>query len=93
MPKQTFYPSNKKQVTIGRQKDCDFSFPKDKSFSRIQTTFEYYEYNKVWKIIDGTKEKSSTNGTWVFGIHSFPIENGMTIEILNSKINISLVNQ
>ena len=91
MPKQTFYPSSKKIVTIGRQKDCDFSFPKDKSFSRIQTTFEYDEEKKLWKIIDGSKTKSSTNGTWVFGIHSFPIEDGMTVEILNTKVKISVI--
>ena len=92
MPKQTFYPSSKKQVTIGRQKDCDFAFPKDKSFSRIQTTFEYDEETKVWKIIDGSRAKSSTNGTWVFGIHSFPIADGMSVEILNTKIKISVIN-
>ena len=38
-PKQTFDASSKKEVTIGRNKDCDFAFPNNKSFSRIQTTF------------------------------------------------------
>ena len=74
-------------VTIGRHKECDFSFPKDKSFSRYQTSFEYDEINKEWNIIDG-KEKDSTNGTWIFGTHSFKIKNEMTIEVLNSKIKI-----
>ena len=42
-PKQTFDASSKKEVTIGRNKDCDFSFPKDKNFSRFQTTIEFDE--------------------------------------------------
>ena len=42
-PKQTFDASSKKEVTIGRNKECDFAFPNNKSFSRIQTTFEFDE--------------------------------------------------
>lgn len=88
MPKQKFSASNKKEVTIGRNKDCDFAFPKDKSFSRFQTTIEFDEENQQWVINDGTKNKPSTNGTWVFGTHSFPINNDMTVEILTTKIKI-----
>ena len=79
---------NKKTITIGRNKDCDFSFPKDKSFSRFQTTLEFDEEIKKWSIIDGYKDKDSTNGTWLFGTHSFKIKNEMIVEILNSKIKI-----
>ena len=79
---------NKKIITIGRNKDCDFSFPKDKNFSRYQTTFEFDEETKKWSIIDGYKDKGSTNGTWIFGIHSFLIKNEMIVEILNYKIKI-----
>ena len=82
-----FDGNKQKFVTIGRHKDCDFSFPKDKSFSRYQTSFEYDENKKEWSIIDG-KEKDSTNGTWIFGTHSFLIKNEMIVEILNSKIKI-----
>ena len=82
-----FDGNKQKLVTIGRHKECDFSFPKDKSFSRYQTSFEYDEINKEWNIIDG-KEKDSTNGTWIFGTHSFLIKDEMTIEVLNSKIII-----
>ena len=88
-PKQTFDASSKKEVTIGRNKDCDFAFPNNKSFSRIQTTFEYDEENQEWIIIDGSKTKSSTNGTWVFCTHSFPIKNKMDVEILNNRIQIT----
>ena len=88
-PKQTFDASSKKEVTIGRNKDCDFAFPNNKSFSRIQTTFEYDEENQEWIIIDGSRTKSSTNGTWVFCTHSFPIKNKMDVEILNNRIQIT----
>ena len=86
--KQIFPRSNQKIVTIGRHRDCDFFFPKDKSFSRYQTTFEFDENKKEWSVIDGKENKSSTNGTWIFGTHSFLIKNEMFAEILNSKIKI-----
>ena len=82
-----FDGNKQKLVTIGRHKECDFSFPKDKSFSRYQTCFEYDENEKEWSIIDG-KDKDSTNGTWIFGTHSFLIKDEMIIEVLNSKIVI-----
>ena len=89
--RQIFDGINKKKVTIGRHKDCDFFFPKDKSFSRYQTTFEFDEEKKEWSVIDGKDNKASTNGTWIFGIHSFLIKNEMFVEILNSKIRIKEV--
>ena len=82
-----FDGNKQKLVTIGRHKECDFSFPIDKSFSRYQTCFEYDSNTKKWSIIDG-KDKDSTNGTWIFGTHSFLIKNEMIVEILNSKIKI-----
>ena len=88
-PKQTFNASSKKEVTIGRNKDCDFAFPNNKSFSRLQTTFEFDEENQEWVIIDGSKVKSSTNGTWAFCTHSFPVKDKMIVEILSSRIQIS----
>ncbi len=86
--KQIFDGYNKKVVTIGRHKECDFFFPKDKSFSRYQTSFEFDENKKEWNIIDGKDNKGSTNGTWIFGTHSFLIKNEMIVEILNSNIRI-----
>lgn len=92
MNKKIFNGTKKKIVTLGRSKDCDFSFPRDKSFSRFQTSFEFNEDKKQWTIIDGKDNKSSTNGTWVFGTHSFLIQKEMIVEILNSKIKISEIN-
>ena len=71
-----FDGNKQKLVTIGRHKECDFSFPKDKSFSRYQTSFEYDEINKEWNIIDG-KEKDSTNGTWLMINEDTEINNNM----------------
>ena len=88
-PKQTFNASSKKEVTIGRNKECDFAFPNNKSFSRIQTTFEFDEENQEWVIIDGSRTKSSTNGTWVFCTHSFNISNKMIVEVLNNRLQIT----
>ena len=85
--RKIFDGNKQKLVTIGRHKECDFSFPKDKSFSRYQTCFEYDEDKKEWTVIDG-KDKDSTNGTWIFGTHSFVIKDEMFIEVLNSKIKI-----
>jgi hypothetical protein len=89
IPKQTFDASSKKEVTIGRNKDCDFSFPNNKSFSRIQTTFEFDEENQEWVIVDGSRTKSSTNGTWVYCTHSIPIKDKMIVEVFNNGIQIN----
>ena len=86
--KKTFDGIKNKRITLGRNKECDFSFPRNKSFSRYQATFIYDENKKEWSIIDGVENKSSTNGTWIFGTHSFIIKEEMLVEILNSKILI-----
>ena len=86
--KQIFEGKKNKIVTLGRNRECDFSFPKDKSISRFQSTFEFDDDKKEWTVIDGKDGKCSTNGTWIFGTHSFFIKNEMIIEILNSKIRI-----
>ena len=87
-PKQTFNASSKKEVTIGRNKDCDFSFHNNKSFSRIQTTFEFDEENQEWVIIDGSRTKSSTNGTWVFCTHKYPIKDKMVVKVFDNYVQI-----
>ena len=90
--KQIFDCDINRDITIGRNKNCDFSYVKDKSFSRIQTSFSFDKKHKYWVISDGSKFKSSTNGTWVFGIHSFEIMDEMLVEILTSKIKFSISN-
>ena len=88
--KQIFDPNTCKEISIGRDKNCIIRFPNDKSLSRNQTTFYYNDYKKEWVIYDGNKNKNSTNGTWVFGTHSFIVKNQMIVEILNSKLKFIL---
>ena len=76
-------------MTIGINKDSDFSFPNNKSFTRSQTIFEFDEENQEWVIIDVSKVKSSTNGIWVFSTQSFPVKDKMIVEILSNRIQIS----
>ena len=75
---------------INLSRICIIRFPNDKSLSRNQTTFYYNDYKKEWVIYDGNKNKNSTNGTWVFGTHSFIVKNQMIVEILNSKLKFIL---
>ena len=91
LKRHIFDPNTTKEVTIGRDPKCTFSFPKDKSFSRCQTTFEYDENEKIWVIVDGSRKKCSTNGTWVFGTHSFEIKDQMMVEILTMKVKFTLL--
>lgn len=88
--KKTF-DRTKPKILIGRDQKCDLSFPNEKSYSRIQCTIEYNSNKKEWVIYDGTKGKQSTNGTWVFGLHSFPINDQMIIEVLSSKLKFSII--
>jgi len=93
IPKQVFDPTNKKEVTIGRNKECDFAFLNDKSFSRIQTRFEFNEEKKIWIMYDGNKNKPSTNGTWIFGTHSIPLKGTMIFKILNYNFKITEIHK
>ena len=92
-PKTVFDQTKEKQITIGRDKQCTLSYPKDKSFSRIQTTIQFEDDLNEWVIYDGNIDRGSTNGTWVFGIHSFPIKDGMIAEILTTKVKFSVMKE
>ena len=89
--KEVFKYNETTEVSIGRDSKCTIAFPKDKSFSRIQTTFLFDEKEKQWRVIDGSRSKSSTNGTWIFGTHSFPIKDQMIVGVLTSKLKFTLV--
>jgi len=58
------FENSQEIITIGRDAKCNISFVGDKAFSKIQTTFNYDKDMNAWKIKDGCREKSSTNGTW-----------------------------
>jgi pSer/pThr/pTyr-binding forkhead associated (FHA) protein len=52
-------------VTIGRSKGCSISFSETgSSLSRVQCRIDYID--DKWIIKDGTGDKKSTNGTWLF---------------------------
>ena len=89
-PKRFFSGYNTPHITIGRNEECTYCFKNDKSYSRIQTTISYEDEH--WVIRDGSKDKPSTNGTWVFGLHSFVIKDDMVVEVLNAKIRFVLIN-
>jgi pSer/pThr/pTyr-binding forkhead associated (FHA) protein len=55
--------------------DCRIRFD-DSSMSRYQCTLNY-ESNKGWTLLDGTFEKRSTNGTWLFVEEEYEIYEGM----------------
>ena len=83
------YAPTKKLITLGRDATCDIPFPKEKGFSRIHASFTYDNANSYWVLRDGIIGKSSTNGTWLFALHSYPIYDGMLIEILQSRLKIT----
>ena len=92
-PKTVFDQTKEKIITIGRDKQCTLSYPKDKSFSRVQTTIQFEDELNEWVIYDGNIDKGSTNGTWVFGMHSFPIKDGMVAEILTTKVKFQVLKE
>ena len=87
--KYTFDSNEYKNITIGREKNCSISFEGNKSFSRIHTTFIYDDLIKKWKMKDGTVNQSSTNGTWIFAVHTYEIKNNFSFRVGESKLKIS----
>lgn len=76
-------------VTVGRDKVCTISL-KDKGFSKVHSTFLWNPHKKIWEIKDGTEEKPSTNGTWIYAESSFEIVDDTIIEVGSSKLKINV---
>ncbi len=87
--KYTYDPEDTRSITIGRDKKCTMAFSWDKSFSKIQTTISYDYENKVWKLRDGNGDKPSTNGCWVYAIHSFEIQDNTVFQLGNSRFRLT----
>lgn len=81
-----FFESAEKTVTIGRDSHCNIALNGDKGSSKIQTTFSFDTEANLWKMFDGTKDKPSTNGTWLYAAHSFEIKNKTVLRVGNSKL-------
>lgn len=79
-----------KVITIGRDPDCNIFIPDNFYLSRIQCTITYDEQMEEWCLKDGGNGKGSKNGTWLMGIHSFEIQNNLTVEIYSSKFFFNL---
>ena len=54
-----------KIITIGRSKKCDLSI-EDMMMSKIQSCIKYNSKEKNYYLYDGSVEKESMNGTWVY---------------------------
>lgn len=50
-------------ITIGRSHECSIAF-KEGNLSRVQCRIDFID--DKWIIKDGTGQKPSTNGTWLF---------------------------
>mmetsp|Transcript_3027 Transcript_3027/g.6293 ORF Transcript_3027/g.6293 Transcript_3027/m.6293 type:complete len:314 (-) Transcript_3027:1157-2098(-) len=83
------------QVTIGRSQMCDIQVS-DTTISRTQCRIEYSE--SKWRILDGSEQKPSVNGTWLSVCDhersirkpskAFPISNGAQLKVSETLLNI-----
>ena len=79
------FPKEKNEITIGRDKNCDIVLLNEKDVSRIQTTIYFDLKEDEWFIIDGSKEKESTNGTWLTLMNTTEIYDNMILEIFGER--------
>ena len=87
------FPKEKSEITIGRDKNCDIVLLNERDVSRIQTSI-YFDFKEDdWFIIDGSKEKESTNGTWLTIIYTTEIYNNMILEIFGERFILKEINQ
>ena len=70
--------------TIGRNSNCSFAFPNNKSLSKVHCSFKYFKLEKMWVVYDGSinSNKKSTNGIWLIPKKSFEVYNEMEFKIL-----------
>ena len=79
------FPKEKSEITIGRDKNCDIVLLNERDVSRIQTSI-YFDFKEDdWFIIDGSKEKESTNGTWLTLMNATEIYDNMILEIFGER--------
>jgi hypothetical protein len=80
-----FVPLASDPVTIGRSKDCDFSFPEDKQVSRFHAMIELRE--RGWYVVD----QKSTNGSYVNEQRvtvPFPIKVGDVVRVGEQRLRV-----
>lgn len=86
--KYVYNSITKLEITIGKNKNCDISFPDDTSFPDIQCTLNFDLTEKNWVIKDGYTEPSSI-GTWIFSTNPILINDGMVLKLWDREIKIS----
>lgn len=84
-----------RQVTIGRSQMCDIQVS-DTTISRTQCRIEYTD--SKWRILDGSEQKPSVNGTWLSVCDyerslrkpskPFPLSNGAQLKVSETLLNI-----
>ena len=79
-----------RQITIGRDSKCVMPYPTDKSFSKVQATISYDTDRRQWKLKDGSADKASTNGCWIYATHSYEILDGAIFQFGSSRFRITV---
>lgn len=82
------FNSTTKEITLGRSNQCSFCLENETDISKIQCTIYYNTQRKAWVLIDGSKEKKSTNGSWLIASHSYPLYDDIELEIFSNSIKI-----
>ena len=92
-----FNPKQFKRIYIGRDISCNIIVD-DSLLSRIHCTLEY-EDEEGWVIYDGkidedeSKNKPSTNGTWLYLIEEIPIEDGLIFKNNKNAFECHIIQQ
>lgn len=82
------FNSTLQEITIGRSNKCSFCLENEIDISKIQCTLYYSQQRKAWVLIDGSKTKPSTNGSWLVASHSYPLYDDIELEIFSNVIKI-----
>ena len=88
LTKSVLKSSEKKMYCIGRKADSEILI-NDNRFSREQAMI-YYENNN-WYIKDGSIEKPSSSGTWLYVDKKFQINNSFVFKLGTSKMKLDLI--
>ena len=79
-------------INIGRNQNCDVII-EDMMLSKIQCHIEYNSSDKCFYLIDGDRQKDSTNGTWVFILNPTKITNNFMFKAEHTLFLANLINR
>ena len=78
-----------KRIIIGRTPDCDIKI-NDKLLSKCQASVSFVPDTQQWVLVDGFKNKPSTNGTWIYLNENFEMHTGMIFKANQTIFNVEL---